>query len=39
MAVAARELLSRTQIDPVQVGVIGACLALFAYIVYTYVLT
>jgi len=34
----ARDLLSRTQIDPVQVGVVLACLALFAYIVYTYVL-
>ncbi len=34
----ARDLLTRTQIDPVQVGVVLACLALFAYIVYTYVL-
>jgi hypothetical protein len=35
----ARDLLTRTQIDPVQVGVVVACLALFAYIVYTYVLS
>ncbi len=34
----ARDLLTRTQVDPVQVGVVLACLALFAYIVYTYVL-
>jgi hypothetical protein len=35
----ARDLLSRTEVDPVQVGVVLACLALFAYIVYTYVLS
>jgi len=34
----ARDLRRRTLVDPVQIGVIVACLALFAYIVYTYVL-
>jgi hypothetical protein len=34
----ARDLVNRTRVDPVQIGVVLACLALFAYIVYTYVL-
>jgi hypothetical protein len=38
VARAARELHARTSIDPVQVGVIAACLVLFAVIVYVYVL-
>jgi len=38
VARAARELRSRTEIDPVQVGVVLACLVLFGIIAYTYVL-
>lgn len=38
VARAARELRARTQVDPVQVGVVLACLVLFGIIAYTYVL-
>jgi hypothetical protein len=38
VARAARELRARTAIDPVQIGVLVACLALFSVIVYIYVL-
>ena len=37
VARAARELRARTEIDPVQVGVVLACLVLFGIIAYTYV--
>lgn len=37
VARAARDLRARTEIDPVQVGVVLACLVLFAIIAYTYV--
>ncbi|MBW2460356.1 MAG: hypothetical protein JRH11_01835 [Deltaproteobacteria bacterium] len=39
VAAHARGLLHRTQIDPIQVVVILACLALFSTIAYLYVLT
>lgn len=37
VALAARELRKRTEVDPVQVGVVLACLVLFGIIAYTYV--
>ncbi len=39
VAAHARDLLHRTQVDPIQVVVILACLALFSTIAYLYVLT
>lgn len=38
VARAARELRRRTEVDPVQVGVILACLALFVILAYMYVI-
>ncbi len=38
VARAARDLRRRTEVDPVQIGVILACLVLFLFLAYTYVL-
>lgn len=38
VARAARELRARTEVDPVQIGVLLACLALFVILAYMYVL-